>query len=132
MVDVAYSHNGKMLASTSANKRIRIWNVAEQKLIRAMKVAVHVQAVAFSADDKRLITGGRDKPMIGEFLQQILGDSKFNPGVSSRLWEVETGNLLQTFSKHSNDVLDVAYSHDGNYIVTASADKAVQLWKLNE
>lgn len=132
VVDIAFSHDGKILASTSDDKTIKIWNVAEQKLIRTMKVAEHVQAVAFSPDDKRLVTGGRDKPMIGEFLQQIFGDSKFNPGVSSRLWDVETGNLLQTFSKHTNDVMDVAYSHDGKWIATASTDKTVELWKLNE
>jgi len=132
VVDIAFSHDGKMLASTSDDKTIKLWNVAEQKLIRTMKVAEHVQAVAFSPDDKRLMTGGRDKPLIGEFLQEIFGDSKFNPGVSARLWDVESGKLLQTFTTHSNDVMDVAYSNDGKRVVTASADKTVDLWKLNE
>ena len=131
VVDIAFSHDGKMLASTSDDKTIKLWNVAEHKLIRTMKVAEHVQAIAFSADDKRLITGGRDKPMIGEFLQEIFGDSKFNPGVSARLWDIETGTLLQTFSKHGNDVMDVAYSHNGKWIATASADQTVVLWGLN-
>jgi len=130
VVDIAFSHDGKMLASTSDDKTIKLWDIAESKLIRTMKVAEHVQAVAFSPDDKRLMTGGRDKPMIGEFLQEIFGDSKFNPGVSARLWDVETGTLLQTFTKHANDVMDVAYSHDGKWIATASADKTVELWEL--
>ncbi|HEY5773132.1 MAG TPA: hypothetical protein VIS75_10905, partial [Chitinophagaceae bacterium] len=81
---------------------------------------------------KRLLTGGRDKPMIGEFLQGIFGDSKFNPGVSARLWEVDTGILLQTFTTHTNDVMDVAYSHNGKWIATASADQTVDLWVLNK
>ncbi len=132
VVDLAFSHDGKMLASTSDDKTIKIWNIAEHKLIREMKVAEHVQAVAFSPDDKRLMTGGRDKPMIGEFLQTVFGDSKFNPGVSARLWDVETGNLLQTFTKHGNDVMDVDYSHNGKWVATASADKTVEIWKLNK
>ena len=131
VVDIAFSHDGKLLASTSDDKTIKIWNVAEQKLIRTMKVAEHVQAVTFSPDDKRLMTGGRDKPMIGEFLQEIFGDSKFNPGVSARLWDVESGKLLQTFTTHANDVMDVAYSSDGKWIATASADKTVDLWRLD-
>ena len=131
VVDIAFSHDGKMLASTSDDKTIKLWNVAERKLIRTMKVAEHVQAVAFSPDDKRLITGGRDKPMIGELLQEIFGDSKFNPGVSARLWDIETGTLLQTFNKHGNDVMDVGYSYNGNWIATASADKTVELWQVN-
>ena len=132
VVDIAFSHDNKLLASTSDDKTIKIWNMAEQKLIRTMKVAEHVQAVEFSPDDKRLMTGGRDKPMIGEFLQEIFGDSKFNPGVSARLWDVETGNLLQTFTTHANDVMDVDYSHNGKWIATASADKTVDLWVLNK
>ena len=132
VVDIAFSHDGKMLASTSDDKTIKLWNVAEQKLTRTMKVPEHVQAVAFSPDDKRLMTGGRDKPLIGEFLQEIFGDSKFNPGVSARLWDVESGRLLQTFTTHANDVMDVAYSNDGKRVATASADKTVDLWILNE
>ena len=131
VVDIAFSHDGKMLASTSDDKTIKLWNVAERRLMRTMKVAEHVQSVAFSPDDKRLITGGRDKPMIGELLQEIFGDSKFNPGVSARLWDIETGALLQTFSKHGNDVMDVAYSYNGKWIATASADKTAGLWQLN-
>jgi len=132
VVDIAFSLDSKLLASTSDDKTIKLWNVAEQKLIRTMKVAEHVQAVAFSPDDKRLMTGGRDKPMIGEFLQEIFGNSKFNPGVSARLWEVETGKLLQTFTVHTNDVVDVAYSYDGKRVATASADNTVEIWELNK
>jgi len=130
VVDIAFSHDGKLLASTSDDKTIKIWNVTEHTLIRTMKVPEHVQAVDFSPDDKRLITGGRDKPLIGEFLQEIFGDSKFNPGVSARLWDVQTGDLLQTFTKHGNDVMDAVYSHNGKWIATASADKTVDIWKL--
>jgi WD40 repeat protein len=59
VVDIAFSHDGKLLASTSDDKTIKLWDIAEQNLIRTMKVAEHVQAVAFSPDDKRLMTGGR-------------------------------------------------------------------------
>jgi len=130
VVDLAFSHDGKLLASTSDDKTIKLWNIAAHKLIRTMKVAEHVQAVAFTPDDRRLMTGGRDKPMIGEFLQNLFGDSKYNPGVSARLWDVTSGTLLQTFSKHGNDVMDIAVSHDGRWIATASADKTVELWHL--
>jgi WD40 repeat protein len=132
VVDLDFSHKGNMLATTSDDKRIMIWNYEQHKLLRSMKVAEHVQAVAFSPDDKRLMTGGRDKPMIGELLQNFLGNSEFNKGVSARLWEVASGKLLQTFARHGNDVMDVAYSHDGKWIATASADNTVDVWRVQK
>jgi WD40 repeat protein len=132
VVDLAFSHNGKLLATTSDDKTIRIWNLKEKTMARRMEVAEHVQAVAFSPDDKRLMTGGRDKPMRAEFLQNIFGDSHFNPGVSARLWEIDNGKLLQTFQNHANDVMDLAYSHDGNWVATASADHTVEVWRLKQ
>jgi WD40 repeat protein len=132
VVDLAFSHDGRLLASTSDDKTVKLWNLADRRLLQTMTVAEHVQAVAFSSDDKRLLTGGRDKPMIGEFLQTIFGDSHFNPGISARLWDVKTGTLLQTFSHHANDVMDVAISHNGHWLASASADKTVDLWQVNK
>lgn len=45
-----------------------------------------------------------------------------------RLWDVSTGKLLQTFSYHANDVNDLAWSSNGEWIASASADKRVGLW----
>jgi WD40 repeat protein len=132
VVDLDFSHNGKMLATTSDDKKIMIWDFEQHKLLQSMKVAEHVQAVAFSSDDKRLMTGGRDKPMIGEFLQNIFGNSEFNRGVSGRLWDVQSGKLLQTFTHHTNDIMDLAYSHDGKWIATASADNTVDVWEIEK
>jgi WD40 repeat protein len=132
VVDLAFSNNGNILATTSDDKTIKIWDWKNKRSVRTMSVPEHVQAVAFSPDDRLIITGGRDKPMIGEFLQVIFGNSEFNKGVSARLWEVETGNLLQTFTSHSNDVQDVAYSHDGKHIATASADHSAEVWSIRK
>ena len=132
VVDLAFSHDGTMLATTSDDKTIKIWQPADKSLMKTMKVPEHVQAVEFSPDDNLLMTGGRDKPMIGELLQNFLGDSEYNKGVSARLWDVNTGELLQTFTAHANDVMDVAFSHDGNWIATASADKTAEIWRVNK
>lgn len=132
VVDLAFSHNGNSLVTTSDDKTIKSWDWKNHRLLKTMSVPEHVQAVAFSPDDKWIITGGRDKPLVGEFLQTVFGNSEMNKGVSARLWNIETGELLQTFSSHSNDVQDVAFSHDGKWIATASADHSVEIWKIGK
>jgi WD40 repeat protein len=47
-----------------------------------------------------------------------------------RLWDVQTGDLLQTMAEHYNDVMDVCYSRDGKWIVSASTDKIARLWQV--
>lgn len=131
IVSLAFSPNGRMLVSTSDDKTIRIWRTRDWQLMRTLEVPEHVQASAFSPDNKWLLTGGRDKPMLGEFLQNIFGDSHYNKGVSMRLWAVETGTLLQTFSQHANDVNDLCFSPDGQWIASGSSDKTVGLWRLS-
>ena len=44
-----------------------------------------------------------------------------------RLWDVETGELIQTFSQHANDVNDVSYLPDGKWIASGSSDNTIDL-----
>jgi WD40 repeat protein len=131
IVSLAFSPDNKLLVSTSDDKTLKLWNTTTWTLIRTIEVPEHIQASDFSPDSKKLLTGGRDKPAIGEFLQNFFGDSEYNKGVSMRLWDVESGKLLQTFSQHANDVNDVAYCSDGKWIASGSSDKTVKLWKLS-
>ncbi|MDB5209767.1 MAG: repeat-containing protein [Sediminibacterium sp.] len=127
---LAFSHKGDKLASASDDKTIKIWSTVNGKLIRTLNVPEHAQGAVFSPDDSRLVTCGRDKIMIGEFLQNSFGDSHFNKGVPVRMWDVNTGALLQTFCLQANDVNDVDISADGKWLASASSDHTVALWQI--
>jgi WD40 repeat protein len=131
VVSLAFSHDGKKLVSTSDDKTIKIWNTVDWSLFLTLDVPEHAQSSDFSPDDRFLLTAGRDKPATGEFLQNFFGDSKMNKGVSMRLWEVQTGRLLQTFDLHANDVNDATFSRDGKWIASASSDKTIGIWGVN-
>ena len=131
VVGLAISPDGKTIASGSDDKTVKLWELQTGKLLHTMEGgAEHVYAVAFSPDGKRLINGNRDKGNAGELLQNFLGDSDGIRGISMRLWDVQSGQLLQTMSEHANDVMDVCFSQDGRWIASASVDRSVMLWRV--
>ncbi len=68
-----------------------------------------VTSVAFSNDDKYIISGSWD-----EFI---------------KIWERETGSESQTLKGHSDRVTSVAFSKDDKYIISGSWDKSIKIWE---
>ena len=48
-----------------------------------------------------------------------------------KLWDVNTGQLITTLSSHSWSVMAVAFTADGETLISASWDKTVKLWRVN-
>jgi WD40 repeat protein len=154
---VAFSPDSKMIATSSDDKTIKLWNLNGRKLQtftghRGDSVILcGVTSVVFSPDGKMLASGSGDRTiklwnLDGRELQTFTGhrdgvtsvafspDGKMLASGSGdrtiKLWNLN-GRELQTFTGHSSRVTSVAFSPDGKMIATSSDDKTIKLWNLD-
>jgi WD40 repeat protein len=115
VMSVAFSPTGQILASGSADKHVKLWDVQTGTLLRTLTSKYVVLSVAFSPDGKILATGGGSHPNnVGEIV----------------LWDTQTWTLTKSLSGHMDKVFSVAFSPDGKTLASGSQDRTVKLWDV--
>lgn len=143
---VAYSPDGKWLASAGDDRTIKFWDVATRRQVVSLNG--HTQGVtclAFSPDGQRLATGSYDATikiwnllnwradhgaptvLATARLKHLVHSIAFSPdgkqiasdGDKLRLWKADTGEELRTFDDAGMGVSGVSFSSDGRRLASA-------------
>lgn len=106
VTSVAVSATGTIVAG-STDDSARVWPAGSTAPAQILRHQGHVDAVAISADGRRIVTGSADRTAV--------------------LWDVASGAALQTLTVEV-PVTAVAFSAGGERIVTGRSDGVVQVW----
>lgn len=114
---VSFSRDGSLLASTSHDNTIRVWNVQSGQTLRTFRGHDSwVRDAVFDAETRRVFSGSHD--------------------TTARVWSIadyEEFRVLEgrVLAGHTDAILDVAVSPDSSRVVTASRDRTALVWNLH-
>jgi WD40 repeat protein/energy-coupling factor transporter ATP-binding protein EcfA2 len=103
---------GNLLAGAGDNGSLFLWEVKNNFAMREIKnLGKYLTSVSFAPEGRRIVVGD-------------------NMGVVN-IYDNQSGMLIRTLSGHTSGIEQIRFNHAGTFMATASKDKTVRLWNLN-
>ncbi len=109
---LAFSNDGKLLASASLDASICVWDVATRKVKHEIKMKRGIRTVVFSPDGKQIAAAALDR--------------------SIYVWELGQADPVHVLKGHMFNVRCLAISKDGKMLVSGSDDMTIRVWELGK
>jgi WD40 repeat protein len=118
VLDASFSPDGRIIASSSGDKTIKMWSISPLESRNSKKTDVKtleghndwVTSISFNPDQKTIASGSLDRTI--------------------KLWNINTGKLLYTLQGHINPVLTVVFDPTGQLLASGSLGINLRLWNV--
>ncbi|MCL2928793.1 MAG: serine/threonine protein kinase [Trichodesmium sp. MAG_R01] len=152
---VVMSPDDEIVASSSGDKRVKVWNLKTGSLIFSFPDhSDTIYSIDISSDGKKLVSGSADQTIkiedldTGDLINTLNGHTgairsvKITPDgkkivsgsydTTVKIWDLKTGKLIKTLSGHTAEVISVDISRDGRYIASGGKDNNIKVWDLEK
>ncbi len=146
---VAWSPDGKQLASAGDDRTVQIWDSSTGKRITTYRgYSSRICALTWSPDGSRIAFSPRNFVQVWDTVKDKLtityrGYSDyiyalawsldgsriaFSPGNTVQVWDTARDKLIVTYTGHSSLIRTLGWSPDGKQLASAGDDRTVQIW----
>jgi WD40 repeat protein len=147
---IAFSPDSKIIASTSDNG-IKLWDVNKGLYIKTIAKELELANIScnisFNSDGRLIASAYGVWDIIADTLKMGFKDSViyiWGIGFSKdgkmaftscydnklKVWDINSGNVIKTFSGYNGGVLSLSYSPDGNFLVSGGFQNSLNIWDI--
>jgi len=146
---VAFSHNGKFLASADNSGVVVIRSMSDFNVVATLRGSNFTE-VAWTSDDATLVAGGFDsllyvwkwqtesKPITFRCSGQVEAVAISKNGIvyaaggdkTIQRWTLSSRKELLPLKGHTDDVYTIKVSPNGKYLVSGGRDRTIRIWDL--